>query len=209
MSHRPCPGPGPADAAVLQLPAPRAHRVLHDLGAVARAAGGRARGVPGHDRTAAGASADVREEDSGATGFGAPALHNSAMRDALPNLLLLVPLGVHLRHHFRRGPAFAAAAGLGASLLFEITQVTGVLVLYERPHRLFDVDDPVINTSGAVVAGRSRAASPGGCPRWRRSTSAPGPGGLIGTWPEPRPDRARDPRQEGNQRPRAPFTATT
>lgn len=29
--------------------------------------------------------------------------------------------------------------------------MTGVLVLYERPHRLFDVDDPVISTSGAVV----------------------------------------------------------
>lgn len=95
--------------------------------------------------------ADIRKEAGGATGFGALVLHNSAVRDALLNLLLLVPLGVYLRYHFRRGLAFTAATGLAASLFFEITQVTGVFGLYECPYRLFDVDDLVINASGAVV----------------------------------------------------------
>lgn len=78
-------------------------------------------------------------------------LHNPAVAGAVFNLILLLPLGVFLRYHFRRGLLAAAAAGLGASLLFELTQGTALWGLYPCPYRLFDVDDLIINTAGSVV----------------------------------------------------------
>lgn len=78
-------------------------------------------------------------------------LHNPAAAGALLNLLLLLPLGVFLRCHARRGVWQTAAAGLGVSLLFELTQFTGLWGVYPCPYRLFDVDDLILNASGAVL----------------------------------------------------------
>jgi hypothetical protein len=41
--------------------------------------------------------------------------------------------------------------GFVVSLLIETTQLTGVWTLYACPYRLFDVDDLVVNTAGAVA----------------------------------------------------------
>ncbi|MDN4474987.1 VanZ family protein [Demequina sp. SYSU T00192] len=67
------------------------------------------------------------------------------------NVLLFVPLGVLVRVGLRRGVAVAGLAGLGLSLLVEVTQVTGVWGLYPCAYRLFDVDDLLTNTLGAVL----------------------------------------------------------
>ena len=67
------------------------------------------------------------------------------------NILLLVPLGAYLAFRYRKGLAFTAMAGLGVSLLIELTQGTGVWGLYGCPYRLADVDDLATNTLGAVV----------------------------------------------------------
>jgi glycopeptide antibiotics resistance protein len=83
--------------------------------------------------------------------FDALVLHNPAVLKTGFNLLLLLPLGIFLRYHFRRGLAVTAAAGAGISLFFELTQGTGVWGIYPCPYRLFDVDDLVVNTAGAMI----------------------------------------------------------
>ncbi len=66
------------------------------------------------------------------------------------NVLLFVPLGYFLRVIVKRGVVTAGLVGLGTSLLIEVTQNTGVWNLYDCPYRLFDVDDLIVNTLGAV-----------------------------------------------------------
>ncbi|WP_340539005.1 VanZ family protein [Nocardioides sp. GXZ039] len=67
------------------------------------------------------------------------------------NVLLFVPLGYFLRVIVKRGVVTSLVVGLGVSLLIEFTQNTGVRGLYDCPYRLFDVDDLILNTLGAVV----------------------------------------------------------
>ncbi|MFI0712923.1 VanZ family protein [Streptomyces inhibens] len=78
-------------------------------------------------------------------------LHNSAFWQTVFNLILLLPLGVFVRIHFRRGLAAATAAGFAGSLFFELTQYSGLWGLYECPYRLFAVDDLIVNTAGAAL----------------------------------------------------------
>ncbi|MGH3879793.1 MAG: VanZ family protein [Actinophytocola sp.] len=67
------------------------------------------------------------------------------------NLAVLAPLGFFLRYLV--GMRFLPAAGLafGVSLLFELTQLTGLWFVYPCAYRLFSVDDLMLNTVGAVV----------------------------------------------------------
>ncbi|MBH5319653.1 VanZ family protein [Paenibacillus sp. GSMTC-2017] len=69
------------------------------------------------------------------------------------NFLLLLPLGVYIRYFFRdkRYWKHALGVGFGLSLFYEVTQVTGIYGLYNCPYRLFDVDDLIINSAGALV----------------------------------------------------------
>ncbi len=67
------------------------------------------------------------------------------------NLLLFVPLGFFLRVIVRRGFVVATVVGFATSLLIETTQLTGVWNLYDCAYRLFDVDDLILNTAGAVT----------------------------------------------------------
>ncbi|MGW9430907.1 VanZ family protein [Streptomyces decoyicus] len=78
-------------------------------------------------------------------------LHNSAFWQTVFNLLLLLPLGVLVRIHLRRGRAAATAAGFAVSLLFELTQYSGLWGIYGCPYRLFAVDDLIVNTAGAAL----------------------------------------------------------
>ncbi len=67
------------------------------------------------------------------------------------NVLLFVPLGFFVRRVLRRGFVVAGLLGLATSLLIELTQTTGVWGIYGCAYRLFDVDDLLVNTLGAVV----------------------------------------------------------
>lgn len=67
------------------------------------------------------------------------------------NVLLFVPLGIFIRLIWRRGIVVSLIAGLLLSLVIETTQITGVWGLYPCAYRLFDVDDLLTNTLGAVV----------------------------------------------------------
>ncbi|MEU5028462.1 VanZ family protein [Streptomyces milbemycinicus] len=94
---------------------------------------------------------DIWKEAHGKVSVNALVLQNPAVAGTLFNLLLLLPLGVFLRYHFRQGLRATAALGFGASLFFELTQWSGVWGLYACPYRLFDVDDLIVNTSGALL----------------------------------------------------------
>ena len=69
------------------------------------------------------------------------------------NILLFVPLGMFVRHLFGRGITATLLIGFSASLLVELTQFTGIWFLYPCPYRLFDVDDLLANSTGALVGG--------------------------------------------------------
>ena len=78
-------------------------------------------------------------------------LQNAALQQAVFNVALFVPLGAFVRHLGRTRVATAVAIGLGTSLLIELTQLTGVWFAYPCAYRLFDVDDLVTNTAGALL----------------------------------------------------------
>ncbi|MGP4018232.1 VanZ family protein [Saccharopolyspora sp. 5N708] len=65
------------------------------------------------------------------------------------NIALFVPLGALAR----RGLPTAAVLGAAASVLIELTQLTGAWFVYPCPYRVFDVDDVIANTTGALLGG--------------------------------------------------------
>lgn len=80
-------------------------------------------------------------------------IRNPAVMQVALNVLLFVPLGVFLRLIWRRGVVVSALAGFAISLAIETTQITGVWGIYPCAYRLFDVDDLIANTSGAILGG--------------------------------------------------------
>ena len=78
-------------------------------------------------------------------------LRNPNVYEALFNVLLLVPLGMYLRYYFRRTWWQTLLIGFATTLFYEMSQITGLWGLYVHPYRLFDVDDLMLNTLGAMV----------------------------------------------------------
>lgn len=79
-----------------------------------------------------------------------PALRHASVYTVFFNLLLTLPLGVYARYYFRARWWGALAAGFGLSLFFELSQLTGLYGIYAKAYRLFDVDDLIVNTLGAM-----------------------------------------------------------
>lgn len=67
------------------------------------------------------------------------------------NLILTVPLGFFMRFLFGAKLGKTVLAGFLTSLIYELTQLSGLFFIYPAPYRLFDVDDLIINTLGALV----------------------------------------------------------
>lgn len=78
-------------------------------------------------------------------------LRNYALLQAAFNVVLFAPFGFFLRLLLRRGVGWATAAGFLVSLTIELTQKTGNWGSYDCGYRSFDVDDLILNTSGALV----------------------------------------------------------
>jgi len=83
-------------------------------------------------------------------------LANPASAQVLFNVLLFVTLGALARHAVARdrvvrGLLVGIGAGFVTSLLIETTQLTGDWFLYPCAYRLFDADDLLANTTGAVL----------------------------------------------------------
>ena len=72
-------------------------------------------------------------------------------QQACLNVLLFVPLGVFARILWRRGLTGTALIGFATSLLIEVTQLTANFGTAPYVYRIFDVDDLMNNTLGAVV----------------------------------------------------------
>lgn len=86
-------------------------------------------------------------------GIGGPSalLHNRAFLQVALNVMLFMPLGWFIRHLGGHGVVVATLTGLVASALIETTQVTGIWGMYECAYRVFDVDDLIMNTAGALL----------------------------------------------------------
>lgn len=86
-------------------------------------------------------------------------LSNPAVLQVGLNVVLFVPLGMLVRYlllsrrPFMIGVAGATASGLVVSLLIETTQLTGNWFLYPCAYRVFDVDDLLANSVGALIGG--------------------------------------------------------
>ncbi len=94
----------------------------------------------------------VQDIRAGIDGGGArELLRNTALLQVSFNVLLFVPLGMLARHLFRRRVITATALGPGVSIIVECTQLTGDWFLYPCAYRLFDVDDLLANSVGALV----------------------------------------------------------
>lgn len=79
-------------------------------------------------------------------------LTDNVFLQAAFNFLLLLPFGVYLRYFFQHKRYWKKALGLGfaLSLFFETTQITGIYGIYNCPYRIFDVDDLLLNSTGAL-----------------------------------------------------------
>ncbi|MBU8713244.1 VanZ family protein [Brevibacillus parabrevis] len=77
----------------------------------------------------------------------------SAFWQAAFNFLLLLPFGVYLRYFWQDKRYWKKAFGFGfaLSLFYEVTQVTGIYGIYNCPYRIFDVDDLMLNSTGALA----------------------------------------------------------
>ena len=78
-------------------------------------------------------------------------LRSPAVYVVLFNVLLTMPFGGFLRYFFHRTWWQTLLMGVGLTLFFEISQLTGLFGLYAHPYRLFDVDDLIVNTFGVMV----------------------------------------------------------
>lgn len=67
------------------------------------------------------------------------------------NVLLFMPLGFFTRVLWRRGVIEATFFGMALSTFVEFTQLTGVWGIYDCAYRVFDVDDILTNTTGALL----------------------------------------------------------
>jgi glycopeptide antibiotics resistance protein len=85
-------------------------------------------------------------------------LHNPAVLQVAFNILLFLPLGILLRWLWGRGIIWSTVLGFAVSLCIETTQLTGLWGLYPCAYRLFDVDDLMANTAGALLGGVLAAA---------------------------------------------------
>ncbi|MEK3904283.1 VanZ family protein [Paenibacillus sp. FSL R7-0179] len=67
------------------------------------------------------------------------------------NVLLTVPFGMFLGYYFRTRWVVCIILSFALSLLFEITQITGIYGFFDHPYRIFDVDDMITNTLGGMI----------------------------------------------------------
>lgn len=80
-----------------------------------------------------------------------PALSSGIMLGVIFNILMLMPSGFFVRSLYKIKNIEVILIGFGISLIFELTQLSGLFFIYPRPYRIFDVDDLIQNTFGFVV----------------------------------------------------------
>jgi glycopeptide antibiotics resistance protein len=81
----------------------------------------------------------------------ADGLKNFAFLQVFLNFLLLMPAVIYLYYYKKASSQIVAIGAIATSLVFEITQVTGIYGLYPCAYRTFDIDDLILNSSGAIT----------------------------------------------------------
>ncbi|MDR2380259.1 MAG: VanZ family protein [Bifidobacteriaceae bacterium] len=104
-------------------------------------------------------------------------LRNPVVLQTGLNVVLFLPLGFLVRALWGKGVGWTVLVGAALSLFVELTQLTGVWGLYPCAYRLFDVDDLISNTSGALLGALLALAVPR---RWLSvERLAPGVGAPV------------------------------
>ncbi|MGE7954245.1 VanZ family protein [Lysinibacillus xylanilyticus] len=76
-----------------------------------------------------------------------------AFFQAFYNFLLLMPFGVYLRYFLKKREYWKRAFLFSflLTLFYEVTQVTGIYGIFNCAYRIFDVDDLILNSVGALL----------------------------------------------------------
>ncbi len=76
-----------------------------------------------------------------------------AFYQAFYNFLLLMPFGVYLRYFLKKREYWKRAFLLSflLTLFYEVTQFTGIYGIFNCAYRIFDVDDLMLNSVGALL----------------------------------------------------------
>lgn len=78
-------------------------------------------------------------------------LRSSNLFEIAANILMQIPLGIFMRYYFRRSRKQVLLIGIGISLFYELTQLSGLYGIYSQAYRLCSVDDLIDNTLGAMI----------------------------------------------------------
>lgn len=79
------------------------------------------------------------------------ALNEPSVLQVVFNIVMTIPFGIYLRYYFNVTFKKTLLFSFLLSLSFECLQLSGLLFVYPRPYRLFDVDDLITNTMGGVI----------------------------------------------------------
>lgn len=79
------------------------------------------------------------------------AMRNSSFYTVAFNLVLTIPFGVYLKKYFKLKLRWVIVLGFCLSFFYEFTQYTGLYGFYPKAYRFPDVDDLMVNTSGAAI----------------------------------------------------------
>lgn len=74
-----------------------------------------------------------------------------AILQLLMNIVLFIPLGFFMKRFFSMRLWLAVPFAFCTSLLIETAQLTGIFHMYPCAYRVFDVDDMITNTLGAII----------------------------------------------------------
>ena len=78
-------------------------------------------------------------------------MRNKALFQVIFNIFLILPIGFFTAILFRLNFLKVFLLSFGVSLFFEMIQATGIFGVLPCPYRLFDVDDLMLNTLGALI----------------------------------------------------------
>jgi len=82
-----------------------------------------------------------------------PSLGSGIFVGVVCNIMMLFPTGYIVKRLYALDLKKIILIGFLLSLLFELTQLSGLFFVYPRPYRVFDVDDLIQNTFGMGLGG--------------------------------------------------------
>ena len=67
------------------------------------------------------------------------------------NVIMTIPFGMYLKYYYGMNAKKVLLYGIGLTVLIEVGQLTGLFFIFKGSYRLFDVDDLICNTMGAMI----------------------------------------------------------